>query len=141
MIDTELSFIIIDDGELDRFLTRKFLELTYKDVSIRSFENAQHALDIIRMTPKANGAAQTIILLDLQMPFMSGFQFVEEFEKLPTEVQKNYTVVVQTILTSKSDPNDISAILAYKSVSKVIQKPISKEKLLSLLEQLRSEVS
>ena len=49
-MNTDLTFIIIDDGELDRFLTRKFLELTYKDASIiRAFQNAQHALDIIRM--------------------------------------------------------------------------------------------
>ncbi len=140
-MNTELSFIIIDDGELDRFLTRKFLELTHKNVSIRSFESAQHALDIIRMTPKGNSPAQTIILLDLQMPVMSGFQFVEEFEKLPPEIQKNYTVVVQTVLTSKNDPNDISAILAYKTVNSVIQKPISREKLLLLVGQLKSEVN
>jgi CheY-like chemotaxis protein len=140
-MNTELSFIVIDDGELDRYLTRKFLELTYTDVSVRSFENAQHALDIIRMTPKDDGLAQTIILLDLQMPLMNGFQFVEEFEKLPSEVQKNYKVIVQTVLTSKNDPDDISAILAYKAVNSVIQKPLSKEKLVSLLEQLRSEVN
>ena len=140
-MNTELSFIIIDDGELDRFLTRKFLELAYKDVSIRSFQNAQHVLDIIRMTANGDSPAQTIILLDLQMPIMNGFQFVEEFEKLPPEVQKNYKVVVQTILTSKNDPDDISAILAYKAVHSVIQKPLSKEKLLSLVEQLRSVVN
>jgi len=140
-MNTEFSFIIIDDGELDRFLTRKFLELTYEDVSIRSFQDAQHALDIIRMTPGGDDLNQTIILLDLQMPMMNGFQFVEEFEKLPSEVQKNYKVVVQTILTSKNDPNDIAAILAYKAVNNVIQKPISREKLLSVLEQLKSEVN
>jgi CheY-like chemotaxis protein len=140
-MNTELSFIIIDDGELDRFLTRKFLELTYKDVSIRSFQDAQQVLDIIRMTPNHDSLAQTIILLDLQMPNMNGFQFVEEFEKLPPEVQKNYRVVVQTILTSKNDPDDISAILAYKAVNSVIQKPLSREKLLSLFEQLKSEAN
>jgi len=140
MMNTEFSFIIVDDGELDRFLTRKFLELTYTGVSIRSFQDAQHVLDIIRMTPTGNNPAQTIILLDLQMPMMNGFQFVEEFEKLPPEVQKNYKVVVQTILTSKNDASDISAISAYKAVNSVIQKPLSREKLLSLIEQLKLEV-
>jgi CheY-like chemotaxis protein len=134
------SFIIIDDSELDSFLTRKFLELTYKDVTIESFQDARQALDTIRETPGGNSLTQTIILLDLQMPLMNGFQFVEEFEKLPAEVQKKYKVIVQTILTSKSDPNDISNILAYKTVNSVIQKPLSRGKLLSLSEQLRSDV-
>ncbi len=138
-MNTELSFIIIDDSELDSFLTRKFLGLTYKGASIRSFQNAQQVLDIIRMTPAGDSAAQTIILLDLQMPVMSGFQFVEEFEKLPPEIQKNYRVVIQTVLTSKNDPDDIAAIRAHKAVNSVIQKPISREKLLLLLEQLGSE--
>jgi len=139
-MNTELSFIIIDDSELDSFLTRKFVELAYKGASIRSFQNAQHVLDIIGETAESNNLDQTIILLDLQMPFMNGFQFVEEFEKLPPGVQRNYKIVVQTILTKKNDPNDIHSILKYGAVKSIIQKPLTTEKLLPLLDQLRSEV-
>jgi CheY-like chemotaxis protein len=139
-MNTELSFIIIDDSELDSFLTRKFLELTYKEVSISSFQNAQDVLDIIGETVESNNLAQTIILLDLQMPLMNGFQFVEEFEKLPSGVRENYKIVVQTVLTPKNDPNDINSILKYGVVKSIIQKPLTTEKLLSLFEQLRSEV-
>jgi CheY-like chemotaxis protein len=138
-MNTELSFIIIDDSELDSFLTRKFLKLTYKEVSISSFQNAQDALDIIGENSAGNNLTQTIILLDLQMPIMNGFQFVEEFEKLPPEVQKNYKIVVQTVLTAKNDPNDINSILKYDAVKSIMQKPLTTEKLLSLFEQLRSE--
>ena len=134
-MNTELSFIIIDDSELDSFLTRKFLKLTYKEVSISSFQNAQDALDIIGENSAGNNLTQTIILLDLQMPIMNGFQFVEEFEKLPPEVQKNYKIVVQTVLTAKNDPNDINSILKYDAVKSIIQKPLTTEKLLSLFEQ------
>jgi len=134
-MNTDLSFIIIDDSELDSFLTRKFLKLTYKEVSISSFQNAQDALDIIGENAGSDNLTQTIILLDLQMPIMNGFQFVEEFEKFPPEVQKNYKIVVQTVLTAKNDPNDINSILKYGTVKSIIQKPLTTEKLLSLFEQ------
>ncbi len=138
-MNTEPSFIIIDDSELDSFLTRKFLELTYKEVSISSFQNAQDVLDVIGENAAGDNLTQTIILLDLQMPLMNGFQFVEEFEKLPPDVQKNYKIVVQTVLTAKNDPNDIRSILKYDAVKSIMQKPLTTEKLLSLFEQLRSE--
>jgi CheY-like chemotaxis protein len=81
-MNIEFSFIIIDDSELDCFVTQKFLELSSKNLAIKTFQNAKHALEIIRENPNA-GNFPTIILLDLQMPFMNGFDFVEEFEKVP----------------------------------------------------------
>jgi DNA-binding NarL/FixJ family response regulator len=138
-MNTEISFIIIDDRELDRFLTQKFLELTYKDVLIKSFQEAQHALDIIRKTPEGSSSTPTIILLDLQMPEMNGFQFVEEFEKLPAEIQEKYKIIILTILLPKSDPNEIYRILTYGTVKSIIQKPLTREKLISLFMELKSD--
>lgn len=137
---TEYSFIIIDDLELDRFVTRKFLERTYESVIIDSFHDAQHVLNMILENSVANNPVPAIILLDLQMPLMDGFEFVEEFEKLPAEIKKSYKIIILTVLSSKSDPIDIYRIQTYVSVNSIIQKPLTREKLLSLLVQLRSEI-
>ena len=88
----------------------------------------------------ANNPVPAIILLDLQMPLMDGFEFVEEFEKLPAEIKKSYKIIILTVLSSKSDPIDIYRIQTYVSVISIIQKPLTREKMLSLLVQLRSEI-
>jgi CheY-like chemotaxis protein len=134
-MNIEFSFIIIDDSELDCFVTQKFLEFSTKDLTIQTFQNAQYALEIIRENTAGNSLVPTIILLDLQMPFMNGFEFVEEFEKFPAEVQKNYRIAILTVLTPASNPADIHRIRTYKTVNSIIEKPLTKEKLLPLLLQ------
>jgi CheY-like chemotaxis protein len=129
------SFIVIDDSELDCFVTRKFLERTTKSLDVNTFRNASHALEIIREKPN-EAEFPTIILLDLQMPFMNGFEFVKEFEKLPAEVQKNYRIAILTILSSGNNPTDISNILRYKTVNSIIEKPLTNDKLLSLFVEI-----
>src|SRR5258707_10900019 len=105
-MNIEFSFIIIDDSELDCFVTQKFLELSNRNLAIKTFQNAKHALEIIRENPNMDNFP-TIILLDLQMPFMNGFEFVEEFEKFPDEVKKNYRIAILTILSPTNNPADV----------------------------------
>jgi len=134
-MNMEFSFIIIDDSELDCYVTQKFLERSAKDLAIQTFQNAQNALEIIRESTAGNNLVPTIILLDLQMPFMNGVDFIEEFEKFPAEVQKNYRITILTVLTPANNPADIYRIRTYKTVNNIIEKPLTKEKLIPLLIQ------
>ena len=133
MIDTNFSFIAVDDGELDRYVTQKFLERINKNFAIKTFQGAEQALEIIRENKVESTILPIIILLDMQMPQMSGFKFVEEFEELPAEIQKKYVIVILTILSATSNPGDISRIQTYNSVKCTVEKPLTKEKLYSLL--------
>jgi CheY-like chemotaxis protein len=140
MMNIEFSFIIIDDSELDRYVTQKFLERTDGGLIIKTFSNATAALEMIREDQCEECKTPIIILLDLQMPVMNGYNFVEEFEKFHPKVQKNYMIIVLTVLSSTSDPNDIHRILTHPVVNSVIEKPLTKEKLITLLAQVRSNI-
>jgi CheY-like chemotaxis protein len=133
----EFSFIIIDDSELDCFVTKKILERTNKNFIIEIFHNAEQALDTIGKNHSLEGILPTIILLDLQMPQMNGFKFVEEFEKLLPEIQKNYIIIILTVLSPIRDPNNLHKIFTYRKVNSIVEKPLTKEKLISLLNQVR----
>ncbi|MDB5007724.1 MAG: response regulator [Mucilaginibacter sp.] len=134
-MNKKFSFIIIDDSELDCFVTQKFLERSNENGTIKAFQNAKHALEMIRENPIEDNCP-TIIFLDLQMPFMNGFDFIEEFEKFAAEIQKNYKIAILTILSPANNPTDVSKILTYKAVNSIIEKPLTKEKLLSFLIQV-----
>jgi CheY-like chemotaxis protein len=136
---TEFSFIIIDDSELDCFVTKKFLERTNKNFSIEIFHNAEKALERISENQDEDGKLPTVILLDLQMPHMNGFKFVEEFEKLSPEIQKHYIIIILSVLSPARDPNNLHRIFTYRKVNSVVEKPLTKEKLISLLSEVRSD--
>ncbi len=126
----ELSFMIIDESELDCFIARKIIENTDKSLKVITFHNAKIALTTISETPVDNHLARSIILLDLQMPIMDGFKFVEEFEKLPSTIKNNYIII---ILSATMNANDISRVLAYSSVNSILDKPLTREKVYDML--------
>ena len=131
----EITFIVIDDSELDRFLAKKTIQLADKSLKTTVFHNVENALDTICENEK-QPSVPTVILLDLQMPGLDGFQFMDAFEKLPDPVKQGYIVIILTILTSEGNPNEIYRILNYKNVYSIIEKPLTKYKLLSVLSQL-----
>jgi CheY-like chemotaxis protein len=132
------SFIIVDDSELDCYVTKKFLERSSKNLSIKTYQNAEGALEMVRENQSRKSKQPTIILLDLLMPGMNGFKFVEEFEKFPVEIQQKYIIIILTVLSAVSHPNDIFRILANGTVNSIIEKPLTKEKLISLVNNIRS---
>jgi CheY-like chemotaxis protein len=134
-MNQEFSFIVIDDSELDCFVIQKVIEHTENTLGIKTYQNAQQALDVIR---NENAKQPAIILLDLQMPDMSGFEFVEEFEKFPPEIKNNYRIVILSIISSERDHIDLRRKFASDKVNSVIEKPLTTEKLFSVLSRLRS---
>jgi CheY-like chemotaxis protein len=137
MMNKQFSFIVIDDSELDCFVIQKVIEHTDNSLSIKTYQNAQQALDVIRNNSE-NAKHPAIILLDLQMPDMNGFEFVEEFEKFPPEIKNNYSIVILSIISSERDHIDVRRKFTSDKVNSVIEKPLTTEKLFSVLSRLRS---
>jgi CheY-like chemotaxis protein len=131
-----LSFIIIDDSELDCFVARKIIEHTDKRLVVKTYLNGRDVIDQIRADFDNRDMPLTIILLDLRMPIMNGFQFVDEFEKLPLDIKRKYQI---HILSSTRNTNDIYRILTYDTVISMIEKPFTREKFLTLLMKIKAE--
>ncbi len=132
----ELSFIVIDDSELDCFVARKIIEHTDKSLQVKSYTNGTEVIDQIRADFDRRDMPLTIILLDLRMPIMNGFQFVDEFEKFPLDIKMKYQI---HILSSSKNANDIYRILTHATVVSMIEKPFTREKLLSLMMKIKTQ--
>jgi CheY-like chemotaxis protein len=125
----KLNFIVIDDSKLDCFIAEKIIKNTGKCEGIRSFLQAKDALEYIATTPPDDHSL-TIILVDIQMPIMNGFEFVEAFEKLPGNIVANYTIYV---ISSSINENDLQKVHNYKSVKQFLNKPLTSNNLTALL--------
>lgn len=132
-----LSFIVIDESELDCFIARKILQSVDKDFKIETFQNPLLAFEKVKagITPP-DLTLINIILLDLQMPVMNGFEFVEAFEKLDRKIQRNYYI---HILSSTRNKNDINRLLSFNSVNSVIEKPLTAAKLKVVIERVLND--
>jgi len=115
------SFILIDDNFINGYIAEKILKgMGLKD-SITSFMDANKALEYIR-TNRNEDMQKTILLVDLQMPMMSGFSFLEVFEQLPSGVRNHYAVY---IVTSSINQEDQRQAYKYPSVKRFLSKPLT----------------
>jgi CheY-like chemotaxis protein len=125
----KLHFIVIDDSKLDCFIAEKIIRNTGISESIRSFLQAKDALEYIKSQPN-DGLSHTIMLVDIQMPVMNGFEFVEAFEQLPDSITENFTIY---IISSSINENDLKRVHNFKSVRQFLNKPLTSNNLAALL--------
>lgn len=120
--------ILIDDNDIDQMLHRKIVEIVLPTASVQLFNSATTALHHIEAA--STGLPHTVIFLDIQMPVMNGFQFLESFHLLPEAVKSQYTIY---IVSSSVNQYDISKAKNNPYVKDMIIKPLTKETLLNLL--------
>jgi CheY-like chemotaxis protein len=93
--------------------------------------NGKEGIDLLNTHFRNSGTIPDIILLDLSMPVMDGFGFLEAFNTLSIVNKERIKII---IVTSSANPGDISKAREM-GVEHYLTKPISEEKLKALLEQ------
>lgn len=129
LTQTPIQFVLIDDNEIDQLLHKKIIELNIPNAIITQYNGAQEALLAINQT---NPTIETaIMLLDIKMPVMDGFQFLEAYENLDNSIKAQYQIYM---LSSSSNQFDISKATNNKHVQGMITKPLSQHNLITILQ-------
>ena len=117
------KFLLIDDIEIDILIHSKILERINKQFKILSKFSAFEALDDLSevINKREESLWPDVILLDLNMPMMDGFGFLEAFEKLPQEWTSKTDIYV---VSSSLDPADKKRPFQSKWVKSFIEKPL-----------------
>ncbi len=128
------TVMLIDDNEIDNFIDEKlikafgFAENVYVHSSARSALEALKILASVQMD-LPDKLIPTYIFLDVNMPFLDGFNFLDQYDLLPANFKDSIKVIM---LTSSVNPVDSEKASQYKQVYKYFQKPLT-EKMLSQL--------
>ena len=118
--------LLIDDNPIDNLVNQKLIERANLAETIIVKDSAVSAIEYLKSHCDQPESIPDTIFLDIRMPEMDGFQFLEEFDKLPPEVTSKVTIYM---LSSSIDPKDISRANENKYVAKFLTKPLSIEKL------------
>lgn len=110
--------LVIDDSETDRLYAQIVLERCGQSFDVLAVESAREALDLLG---GPDGGSVGLILLDINMPGMNGFEFLEAFERLPPDRRRSVIIVM---LSSSPLPQDRSRALSHAAVRDYLTKPI-----------------
>ena len=125
------AVMLVDDNEIDNLINQKMIEASDICENIFVHSGAKGAIEFLKNIEKlAKGPLDLylpeVIFLDIDMPLMDGFQFLDEFEKLSDVVKNNCKVIM---LTSSLNPQDMSKAKKNKYVLKYLNKPLTQDNL------------
>ncbi|QBZ97629.1 response regulator [Flavobacterium sangjuense] len=128
-MDHNYTFLLIEDNVIDQIITSKLLKnaLTMSEINI--VNNGEEAINWIK-THKCKLNKSLIILSDIKMPVMDGFEFLSKFDKLSEDLKKETQIFM---LSSTLCGNEIYKGRCNPYVGDVMTKPLPIKKFISMI--------
>jgi two-component system chemotaxis response regulator CheY len=124
--------LFIDDDEINNFILKEVFESQY-NLKVTFFTEAAKALAYIEeVMQQESKRLPDIIFLDIKMPEMDGFDFMDAFEE--KKYSKDFPVPI-FMLTSSVNHRDISRAATYSNIKELVTKPLTFDKLQTLIEK------
>ena len=120
---------LIDDNNIVNFINRKTMENNSFSDSIIEYTSAKKALKSLGEREKDSDQIPDLIFLDIKMQLMNGFEFLDNFAKLPSYIKEKAKIIM---LTSSLHESDLEYAMLHENVVAFFNKPITKDKLNSI---------
>lgn len=124
---------LVDDDKIFRLTASKTITTTSLTDAILQFENGEEALTFLKKNAGDKSKLPDYIFLDINMPYVDGWMFLEDYQKLKSDLGKVITIYM---ISSSIDPRDVSRAKKNSDVRDYIIKPVSKEKFIELLKDV-----
>ncbi|CAN5544192.1 response regulator [soil metagenome] len=130
MNNSKPQVLLIDDDQVYLFAATKTIEATGLAGNVEVCTNGLDALEYLKKIIDASAKLPDVIFIDINMPVMDGWEFLEEYKTLSNDIGSPIKIY---ILSSSVDKNDIMRSKEYNSVIDYVVKPVYKEKFSEIL--------
>lgn len=134
MMTSKIKLLVIDNDDINIFIIKKIVEKTGFNVEMVAKTNGQMAIDYITMTLSLQESLPHLVLIDINMPVLNGWEFLDAYGQLNID-QK----IDMYMLSSSVYENDIEKAKTYQSVKGFISKPLSIERLTELFKIIEQD--
>lgn len=131
------GILLIDDDETNNFLNERILKKLDIAENIRVFQHGKQALDYLYIVAEGQHESNAgyfrpeLIFLDINMPVMDGFEFMEQFQKIDPEFRDGIKVV---ILTTSAHERDTEMVKKFQ-IAEYLNKPLTMTKIMEIIEK------
>lgn len=127
------AVMLIEDNEIDNYISDRILKTSGFTNNVLTHTSVKSALEFLKNLESLKNPPAVLIpdyiLLDLNLPVLDGFHFLEEFETFSAIIKSQIKIV---ILTCSLNPSDLERAKKYECVVAYLSKPLLKEDLLKL---------
>lgn len=131
MITKPIKFIIVDDDPINNFITKRVIMEVSPHADVMTFSDPEQGLEYVLSTLTKPSENKAMLLLDINMPKMTGWQFMEQLEKEGLVVSERLLIY---ILSSSINPDDRERANIDLRISDYIMKPLTSKNVITLVE-------
>ena len=133
-MNKELIVALVDDDRIYQFTTERLLQRLNVEVRFLWFKDGEEALEYIGEHRNEISQLPDILIVDINMPFLDGWQFLDAFLSIKNSLAKAIDIYM---VSSSNDERERSRARSTEGVLDYVEKPITKEKLAFILSQHR----
>jgi CheY-like chemotaxis protein len=123
------NILLIDDDSIDNFINSSVIKNCEITERIEKFNSGKAALEFLKSSEFDHTQTPGLIFLDVNMPEMNGFEFLEEYAKLGLSIRQRFKIIM---LSSSLHPEDLQKAEADPYVFQFAAKPLTMDYLLSI---------
>ena len=124
--------MLIDDNPDDNFFHERVIRNNNFSNCVISKESGLEALEYLKLNTEKDANKIDIIFLDINMPGMNGWEFLEEYNKLEKDLQSGIVIVM---LTTSDSPEDKLKAMKWGFASDFKTKPLTRQMMFEIAEQ------
>ncbi len=121
---------LVDDDKIFQLTASKTIKALQLSDNVLQFENGEDALKYLIDNASKEDALPDYLFLDINMPFVDGWMFLQDYAGLKTNLAKDISIFM---VSSSIDPRDIHRARSIPEVQDYVVKPLTKEKFIQLL--------
>lgn len=123
--------LLIDDDEVNNFINARLLRKLSVSENIKVSCNGAEGLRYLQQLPPHSEAFPDLLLLDINMPVMDGFEFLHQFSTMDFEGKRPVVIM----LTTSSNEKDLYQVRQFAEVAGFLNKPLNEEKLQEIVQK------